>query len=614
MREDRTMKKIIFPILAVVLGLSSCESFLEKTPKDRLVPETYFKTETDLKLFSNSFYDNLLDKTPYDQQSDVVFEKGTISNELLGGTAREVPKSAATGGWSWGQLRKINTMLGHMDQCTDAEVAKQYTGLAKFFRTQFYFTKVRRFGDVPWYDKELGSRDSSLYKARDSRELVMSNMLNDIDDAISSLPEDVSVYRVNKWSALMLKAQFCLYEGTFRKYHNITLPGHTAEDYLKLAYQAAEEVMNSGKYKLASDYHELFREPDADQNEYILAIRMEQSIGCTHSATSYVAMNTGGNPGFSKKFIDSFLMKDGTRYTDQTDWETKLFVDEVADRDPRLGMIIRLPQNIRTNSKKTIYGPDITMTSTGFQLEKFVMDPQYETAERADMSFNDIPVYRLGEAYLMFAEAKAELNILTQEDVDNSINKLRDRVGMPHLVLAGLTVDPFLTSETYGYQNLAKLNPSNLAQILEVRRERTIEMALEGRRWDDIVRWKEGTTWTEPLYGMYFPGPGAYDLTGDGKADIYLYATSKVDNNVKKKYGDDFTYLQIQEIKIDGKDVPYSDGIVLSEGTKGYMAMHRKRTRVFDENRDYLYPIPMEDRQLNPNLAQNNGWEDGLDF
>ena len=614
MREDRTMKKIIFPILAVVLGLSSCENFLEKTPKDRLVPETYFRTETDLKLFSNSFYDNLLDKTPYDEQSDVVFQKGTISDELLGGTAREIPNDASDGGWSWKQLRKINTMLGHMGQCTDEAVAKKYTGLAKFFRTQFYFTKVRRFGDVPWYDKELGSRDSSLYKARDSRELVMNNMLNDIDDAISSLPEDVSVYRVNKWSALMLKAQFCLYEGTFRKYHNITLPGHTAEDYLKLAYQAAEEVMNSGKYKLASDYHELFRQPDADQNEYILAIRMEQAIGCVHDATGYVTMNTGGNPGFSKKFIDSFLMKDGTRYTDQPDWETKLFVDEVADRDPRLGMIIRLPQNVRANSKKTIYGPEISKTSTGFQLEKFVMDPQYETAERKNMSFNDIPVFRLGEAYLMFAEAKAELNILTQEDVDNSINKLRDRVGMPHLVLAGLTVDPFLTSETYGYQNLAKLNPANLAQILEVRRERTIEMALEGRRWSDIVRWKEGATWTEPLYGVYFPGPGAYDLTGDGKADIYLYATSKVDNNVKKKYGDDFTYLQIQEIKIDGKDVPYSNGIVLSEGTKGYVAMHRKKTRVFDENRDYLYPIPREDRQLNPNLAQNKGWDDGLDF
>ena len=496
------MKRYILPILTIVLGFTSCESFLEKYPKDRLVPETYFRNEEDLKLFSNSFYDNLLDKTPYDAQSDIVFQKGTISDELLGGTAREVPATASSGGWSWGQLRKINTMLGHIDQCADPEVARQYTGLAKFFRSKFYFEKVKRFGDVPWYDTELGSTDSTLFKARDSRELVMSHIIEDIDEAIESLPATVSTYRVNKWAALMLKAQFCLYEGTFRKYHGVSFEGgRSADDYLKLAYEAAGQVMESGVYSLAKNYHDLFMQVDADKNEYILAIKMEQPIGCTHSATSYVLMNTGGNPGFSKKFVDSFLMKDGSRFTDKEGWETMRFVDEMKDRDPRLGMIMRLPSHVRTNSKRTVYGPEITMTSTGFQLEKFVMDPQYETAERANMSFNDIPVFRLAEAYLIYAEAKAELNILIQEDVDKSINILRDRVGMPHLQLAGLTVDPFLISEKYGYQNIARLNPSNLAQILEIRRERTIELVLEASRWDDIVRWKEGMCFPQPLYG-----------------------------------------------------------------------------------------------------------------
>ena len=106
------MKKYIFPIIAIVLGCSSCDSFLEKTPKDRLVPGTYFKTENDLKMFSNSFYENLFDKTPYDEQSDVMFEKGTISDELLGGTARDVQKAAASAGWSWGPTPKANQLLG----------------------------------------------------------------------------------------------------------------------------------------------------------------------------------------------------------------------------------------------------------------------------------------------------------------------------------------------------------------------------------------------------------------------------------------------------------------------------------------------------------------------
>ena len=607
------MKKYILPILAIAaFGATSCDSFLEKYPKDKLTPETYFRNEQDLKLFSNSFYDNLLDKTPYDAQSDLIFQKLNISDELLGGTKREVPQAAASGGWSWGQLRKINTMLGHIDQCEDEAVAKEYAGLAKFFRAKFYFEKVKRFGDVPWYDTELDSTDPALFNPRDSREVVMTHMLEDIDEAIAALPEAVSTYRVNKWSALMLKAQFCLYEGTFRKYHDVSYEGHSADDFLKMAYESAQQVMESGKYKLASDYHEMFREVDADPDEYILAIKMDASIGCGHSSTAYVLVTTQGSPGVSKKFVGSFLMKDGSRFTDKENWETMNYIEESKDRDPRFGMILRLPDYVRAESKTTYYGPQLDATATGYHLDKFVMDPKYETANRADMSFNDMPVFRLGEAYLIYAEAKAELNILTQDDVDKSINRLRDRVGMPHLQLAGLTVDPYLISEKYGYRNLAKRNPSNLAQILEVRRERAIELFLEVSRWDDIVRWKEGETWMEPLQGMYFDRPGIYDLTGTGQKYFYLYDTAKKPSLPASYDPDRVTFIQIQEITIDGKYVPLSDGIVLSEGNKGFVDMHRTRERSFDENRDYFYPIPKGDIDLNRNLKQNPGWDSGL--
>lgn len=602
------MKKYILPILAVVLGLSSCD-MLDLTPKDKQAPENYFRNENDLKLFSNSFYDNLFTKEPYKKQSDIFYAKAELSNELLGSLQRTIPQDAGSGGWSWGQLRKINTMLGNMDKCDNPDVVKQYTGLARFFRARFYYEKVKRFGDVPWYDRELGSKDPDLYKARDSREFVMSKMLEDIDFAIDALPDAVSTYRVNRWAALMLKAQFCLYEGTFRKYHELTFEdGLTADDYLELAYKAAEEIIDKGPYKLAPDYGELFREVNADVNEYILAIKMDLSISCVHSATDLATM-TGECMGFSKKFIDSFLMKDGSRFTDKEGWETMQFVEEVAGRDPRLAAVIRMPDHVRSNSKGTVKGPDLSITSSGFHFDKFVMAPEYELAERRDMSFNDIPVYRLGEAYLIYAEAKAELNKLTQEDVDKSINKLRDRVGMKRMTLEGLTVDPFLTSEKYGYTHLAALNPSNLAQLLEIRRERTIELCLESSgRWDDIVRWKEGKCYEQPLLGMYFPGPGQYDITGDGVADICLYATAKAPEDLPKTVA----AFQIQEIEIDGKYVPVSDGIVLSEKTSGYIEMHRVRNRKFDEQRDYLYPIPIEDRLLNENLEQNPGWNDGI--
>lgn len=602
------MKKFILPIVFVVLGLSSCD-FLERTPKDKLAPENYFRNEQDLKLFSNSFYDNLFEKSPFETQSDILFLKGTLSDELLGGVDRVVPQNAGTGGWSWGQLRKINTMLGNIDKCQDEAAKTQYTALAKFFRARFYFEKVKRFGDVPWYDRELGSTDEDLYKARDSREFILSKMIEDIDEAIAGLPEAVSTYRVNKWSALMLKAQFCLFEGTYRKYHELTFPeGRTAEDYLTLAYQAAEQVMDCGLYSLADDYGAMFRNVDANEKEYILAIKMDHTIGCTHDGTGWTLNNSGGSPGLSKKFVDSFLMKDGSFYSSQEGWETKQFIDQVADRDPRLGMIIRLPEYVRTNSKGTFHGPDVQMTSTGYHLDKFVMDASIEIAERVDYSYNDIPVYRFAEAHLIFAEAKAELGIINQGDLDRSINYIRNRpsVKMPPLKM-DVAVDPFLISDKYGYTNLAKRNPANLALILEIRRERTIELALEASdRWDDIRRWKEGKCFEQPLLGMYFPGPGEYDLTGDGVVDICLYNTPKAPETTAP------TVAQIQEIEINGTYVKYTDGIVLSEGTSGFLEKHRLLQRTFDESRDYLYPIPRGDRDLNKNLTQNPGWRDGL--
>jgi hypothetical protein len=149
----------------------------------------------------------------------------------------QVPSTG--GGWSWGTLRNINTLLGNLHHCKDKAVSTYYEALARFFRAYFYFDKVKQFGDVPWYDKELGSNDPDLYKARDSRELVMQNMLADIDFAIANLPSKKDVYRVTKWTAVALKSRFCLFEGTFRKYHNITEYENGAEYYLDLAAKAS---------------------------------------------------------------------------------------------------------------------------------------------------------------------------------------------------------------------------------------------------------------------------------------------------------------------------------------------------------------------------------------
>lgn len=600
------MKRNIIAIIALSLGLTSCDDLLNLSPMSDITQTDYFKTETDLQLFSNSFYNNLLDKSPYDDQSDLYIQQ-TLSDEMLGGTKRVVPASG--GGWTWTDLRKMNTLLAYVDQCEDEDAVIKYTALTRFFRAYFYFEKVKRFGDVPWYDVELGSDDEALYKPRDSREYVMTKMINDIDYAIENLPdrdeEKSSPFRVNKWAALALKAQFCLYEGTYRKYHQVNIDGNTYTYYLDLAAKAAKDIIDNGPYKLYStgnpdtDYMMLFASEDANIDEYILAIKFDYGLQIYHNATAHTLVPTQGRPGLTKKMVNTYLMKDGTAFTDKTGWQEMTFKEEMKDRDPRLSQSIRTPGYTRIG-ETTVLAPDFSVSVTGYQPIKFVQEPTASggNVDRNDRSTCDLPVYRYAEVLLNYAEAKAELGTLTQDDIDISINEIRKRVGMPDLSMDNANANPdrYLSSEETGYSNVTG---DNKGVILEIRRERAIELSQEGFRFDDLVRWKAGSCIDQELYGMYFPGPGNYDLTGDDVADVILYAngTSKPEAQAG---------VQVYEI---GKD------IMLTDDNEGYVFYHKNISRTqFSQERDYLYPIPINERSLNPDLTQNPGWNDGLSF
>lgn len=596
------MKRIIILAVALTAGLSSCD-LLDTKPMSQMTQTDYFKTETDLQLFTNPLYNNMLDKDPYDDQSDLMVCQ-TLSDEILGGNKRTVPNSG--GGWTWTDLRRINTLLEYADQCDDKDAVTHYTALARFFRAYFYFEKVKRFGDVPWYDVQLGSADEALYNPRDSRELIMTKMIEDIDFAINELPEEVSTYRVNRWAALALKAQFCLYEGTYRKYHDVQIDG--ANDYtyyLDLAAKAAGEVINQGPYKLYStgnpdsDYMMLFAQEDASPDEYILAIKFDYGLAIHHNATAFTLVPTQGRPGYTRKMVNMYLMKDGSRFTDRTGWQEESFVEETKDRDPRLAQSIRTPGYTRIG-KTEVLAPDFGCSVTGYQPIKFVQNPDDSggNVDRNDRSTCDIPVYRLAEVMLNYAEAKAELGTLTQDDLDISINKIRDRVDMPDLKLAEANANPdwYLLSDEYGFSNVSG---ANQGVILEIRRERAIEMIQEGTRYEDLVRWKAGPCLDQALTGMYFPGAGQYDLTGDGKTDLILYN----EGSAKPEAGDGEYVYQI------------GTEILLSGGTRGYVSYHKNIERTpYNEERDYLYPIPINERSLNPDLTQNPGWNDGLSF
>lgn len=145
--------------------------------------------------------------------------------------------------WKWENIRACNEFLMNYEKSPETEIVKQqYAGEILFFKCMDYFNKVRKYGDLPWYDTALTPSDTEeLYKGRDSRILVMDNVLRDINQAIAWLPKKTKVYRVSKDAALALKARICLFEGTYRRYHNI----ENDTKFLQAAYDAAGELMKS---------------------------------------------------------------------------------------------------------------------------------------------------------------------------------------------------------------------------------------------------------------------------------------------------------------------------------------------------------------------------------
>ena len=583
---------------AVLSVFSSCEGLLDKQPQSSLTPEEFFSSKEGLEAFSNNFYTAFPTSGLYAEASDL-YASTEMMPEMRGG--RTVPSSGD--GWTWGAIRNINTLLGNLHLCKDAEAVKYYEALARFFRVYQYFTKVQRYGDVPWYDKELKANDPDLYKPRDTREFVMQKMLEDIDFAIHNLPDKKEIYKITKWTALALKSRFCLFEGTFRKYHGIDKYENDADYYLEEAADAAYIFITESGYEISKkannpqlNYRNIFTTMNADATEVILARDYNSAYGLVHSSGNCFNSATMGRYGMNKKVVASYLMADGTRFTDKKDWQTMNFIEEMEGRDPRLVQSVISPTYVMIGDTATT-APNLSFSTTGYNPIKYVTTAEQNIYQKSEI---DLIIFRAAEVYLNYAEAKAELGTLTQNDLDISVNKLRDRVGMPdmNMAAANASPDPFLKdSEWGGYQNVPA--GGNEGVILEIRRERTIELAQEGHRYYDIIRWKEGKIFEKPLYGIYIEEPDDqgcvfYDFNSDGIDDLCIYQTKKPTKKAT-------VYYQA------GKDV------VLSENTHGYIQMHKGMGK-WDEERDYYYPIPSEERSLNKNLTQNPGWDDGLNF
>lgn len=566
----------MMPLCSMALLFASCDLTME--PEDKMSPESYFKTAAQLELWTQGSYDLL------DGESIATSNADDIIDNNLGDVMLGQRDAASSGGWGWGDLRRLNYYFEHK-QCGE-DVSAQYDAEAYFFRAYFYWLKVRRFGDVPYYDKVLNDNDTELLcKKRDDRGYVMDRMLADLDEAYRLGNKKKDLVKVTKWTALALKSRVALYEGTWRKYRGLP----DAEKYLKAAAEAAEEFINKSGYSIqktgTEPYRELFNAFDANTTEVILARKYGQASNVKHGIP--FAINNE-RISFTKRFMNHYLQADGSFYSSRPGYATEFYSDEVAGRDPRLTQTVLCPGYIQTGATKVT--ANNLNAFTGYQPIKYVNKSDYDGATKA---FTDIPIFRTAEVYLNFAEAKAELGTLTQGDLDKSVNKIRDRVSMPHLSMtdANAHIDPLMAEY---YPNVTK--SANTGVILEIRRERTVELAMEGFRIWDIFRWKEGMQLTKPFYGIYFPAEGEYDMDGDGKNDL-LVSSSKKPSSWKG------TFKQI------GKDIE------LTNGSSGMIHALPKITVTWDENRDYLWPIPAQQRILtNGALSQNPGWTDSTNF
>ena len=603
------MKKIIsiFSITLIIL-LSACnDDYMDRFPQTSIGTENFFKSEEDLKMFLYNLYSFPgINEYGDDGYYTTDNASNTGNTELKNIMLSSNPTSATiSGGWNWGTLRSINLFLENFREADVSEdLLAHYEGVARFFRARFYMDKVKRFSDVPWYEKVIGTSDEErLNKGRDPREMVVGKIFEDYEFAAQNIKADQPTGAVNKWVVLTYMARHALYEGTYRKYHSELGLESSANTYLTLGRDAAKQVMDNGGFSIyntgnpESDYGSLFNSQDLTSNPEVIFTRIYEDQVVNSGWWEWMFGNYEVSP--SKDLLQSYLMNDGSYYTSQPDYETKQFVEEFENRDPRLMQTYAYPGweliNTQTYSQGGgIYVQQLQKNFTGYhQIKGFI-----NSTEQIIQNGVDFSSLRYAEILLTYAEAKAELGELNQTDLDMTVNVLRDRAGMPHMTM-NPPVDPVQEAR------FPNLSGSQKNEILEIRRERRIEFALEGYRFDDLMRWAVGKNLETEPKGLYFPGLGKYDLTGDGVEDIVLLDVSEsipaAGDKETNSLGKTLIYYRVGPQDSDAT-------FYLSGDNQGYVESIKDRG-TFVDPKYYYRPIPQSDVAVNPNLVQIFGWE-----
>ncbi len=545
----------------LLLFLSACGNYLDLKPESEITDVTFWKSANDFKLAANWFYSSTLDDpNTNDDWSDIAF--GMQSDAISSGTY-VAPENDDTWNGTYSSIRNANKLIEQGESSAIKNDFLSYLGEGYFFRAYAYFRLLKNYGDIPLIDKVLNPSDPEVFSARTPRNEVVDFVLADLDKAISYLNTQSSseTGRICKEAAKAFKARVCLFEGTWRKFHQ----SGDATTLLNMAVSESKSVIDSKVYSLynvkgINSYRYMFIDNTSMNNpESILA--KHSRININYNTWMYGVSWGEMNP--TKKIADMYLCNDGLPIE-----KSSLFMgynscrSEFSNRDPRMqqslimpAISIKRPQFDSPSPQWPGVGNNRNINS-GYMLYKYISEIS-ALGSTSDSNY-DYNIMRFAEVLLIYAEAKFEIEgSISDSDLDLTINVLRDRVQMAHLTNA-----------------LVQAN--GLDMRTEIRRERTVELAFEGFRWDDLRRWKTAET----------------ELP---KTVLSIKVSG--------------TQWDSPTITVDDNSTPgVFYNLPANQLENGYKVLQPGSQRSFNPSKNYLMPLPTKQISLNPSLKQNPGW------
>lgn len=512
------MKKIIYILLGSTLSMMSCDSLLDRPELTKITDSegNYWRNENDLRLFANDFYPNYFVGyntafgTAYAPLTGYNFADDFTSQGAQANLLGTVP--TGTGGsssaaisvlrlehpgpnWNFYWVRKANLLLSRIETTAKNNISEEafnhWTAVGRFFRGYEYSRLVSNFGDIPYYDQEVSvSNPEDMYKTRDPRGEVMDKVYDDFRFVLDNMRESDGNGYVNRYAAAALISNLMLFEGSWQKYHN--LDGTRAKKYLEMARDAAQYVMESGKWSFSADFKSLFAsESLAGNPEVIFHRTYDDGLAVRHAVGSYSNGTESQARSANLDLLKDFISVDGKVWQNSAVTNANSFrlQDLAKTRDPRFEATFMDTVNASA-SGTFVYAHKFA----GREALSYI-GSSYPPKWGSNTNTNDAPIVRLAEVVLNWIEAKQILAefyggaAVTQADLDRSINAIRNRpldnvatakgvTKTAPLILASLPNDPERESD---------VSPL----MWEIRRERRMEFVFEYARIQDIRRWKK---------------------------------------------------------------------------------------------------------------------------